>query len=134
MKLLLLFACLLVPRFARSQSPQDLLKHYEEQARAASSFKAFSSEQGRELYFKRNVKANSEQMSCASCHTENPKGIGKTKVGKAIEPLAPSANRKRFTELAKAEKWFKRNCKDVFERECTIQEKGDFLAYMMSIK
>ncbi|TBR21868.1 MAG: DUF1924 domain-containing protein, partial [Candidatus Nitrosotenuis sp.] len=28
------------------------------------------------------------------------------------------------------EKWFKRNCKETLERECTPQEKGDFLAYL----
>ncbi|MEA3244387.1 MAG: DUF1924 domain-containing protein, partial [Pseudomonadota bacterium] len=30
----------------------------------------------------------------------------------------------------KIEKWFKRNCKWTLGRECTAQEKADFLAYI----
>ena len=44
-------------------------------------------------------------VSCASCHTDNPKQAGRTRVGKPIEPLAPSANRERFTDAAKVEKY-----------------------------
>ena len=47
--------------------------------------------------------------------------------GKAIEPLAPSANPKRLTDPEHIEKWFLRNCKWTLGRECTPQEKGDFL-------
>jgi hypothetical protein len=35
---------------------------------------------------------------------------------------------------AKVEKWFKRNCKDVLDRECTVQEKADFVAFLISVK
>jgi hypothetical protein len=48
--------------------------------------------------------------------------------------MAPSANPQRFTDAAKVEKWFKRNCNDVLRRSCTAEEKGDFIAYMLSIK
>ena len=60
--------------------------------------------------------------------------IGKTRAHKSIEPLAPVANRERLTDPAKVEKWFKRNCKDVLARECTAQEKADFLAFLISVK
>jgi hypothetical protein len=53
---------------------------------------------------------------------------------KAIEPLAPAANAKRFTDSAKAEKWFRRNCKDVLARECTAAEKADVLAWLISVR
>jgi hypothetical protein len=46
--------------------------------------------------------------------------------------MAPSANKERFTDVKKIEKWFKRNCNDVLARECTAQEKGDFLKYLLS--
>lgn len=60
--------------------------------------------------------------------------MGKHSVtGKPIDPLAPAANPERFTNPAKVEKWFKRNCKDVLKRECTPQEKGDVLTYLLSI-
>jgi hypothetical protein len=47
--------------------------------------------------------------------------------------MAPSVNPARFTNTSKVEKWFKRNCKDVLNRECTAQEKGDVITYLMSL-
>ena len=38
----------------------------------------------------------SGDKQCASCHTDDPKQVGKTKVGKRIEPMAPIANRNNF--------------------------------------
>lgn len=35
---------------------------------------------------------------------------------KVIEPLAPAFNLQRFSDLAKADKWFRRNCKDLLVR------------------
>ncbi|MEP7329918.1 MAG: DUF1924 domain-containing protein, partial [Betaproteobacteria bacterium] len=79
--------------------------------------------------------AHGGEWSCASCHTANPLAPGKhAKTGKAIAALAPAANPERFTSLATAEKWFKRNCNDVIGRECTAQEKGDVLAYLTQLK
>ena len=54
--------------------------------------------------------------------------------GKIIQPMAPAANPMRFTDVAKTQKWFKRNCKDVVGRECTAQEKGDVLTWLISLK
>ncbi len=69
--------------------------------------------------------------SCASCHTDNLKSSGKhARTGKAIDPMAPSVNAERLTEVKKIEKWFVRNCKWTMGRECTAQEKGDFLSYL----
>ncbi|MCI0508274.1 MAG: DUF1924 domain-containing protein [Gammaproteobacteria bacterium] len=71
--------------------------------------------------------------SCASCHTENLRAAGKhVRTNKAIEPLAPSINRERLTDANKIEKWFKRNCKWTFGRECSAQEKSDFLSYILT--
>lgn len=98
---------------------------------ANASFAEFSAVRG-ESFFK--TKHGSE-WSCASCHTENPAALGKhAKTSKDIQPLAPSANAERFTDEAKVAKWFKRNCKDVLDRVCTPQEKGDVLAYLMTVK
>lgn len=72
-----------------------------------------------------------QPRSCASCHTDNLKAGGKhARTGKPIEPLAPSVNPQRLTEAREIEKWFGRNCKWTLGRECTAQEKGDFLSYM----
>jgi hypothetical protein len=71
--------------------------------------------------------------SCASCHTEDLRSPGKhIRTNKPIEPLAPSVNRERLTDAKKIEKWFTRNCKWTFGRECTPQEKSDFLSYILT--
>jgi hypothetical protein len=48
--------------------------------------------------------------------------------------MAPAANAERFTDTAKVEKWFKRNCNDVLDRACTPQEKGDVITYLLTVK
>ena len=63
----------------------------------------------------------------------NPRGAGRTLTGKDIEAVAASATPKRYTDPAKVEKWFKRNCNEVLGRACTVQEKGDWLSYMLSL-
>jgi hypothetical protein len=54
--------------------------------------------------------------------------------GKPILALAPSANPQRFTDRAKVDKWFRRNCRDVLGRECTPTEKGDLLTWLLSVR
>jgi len=73
--------------------------------------------------------------SCASCHTAKPTVDGKhASTGKAIRPMAPAANAERFTDAAKTEKWFRRNCNDVVGRECTAGEKADVIAWLLTVK
>ncbi len=74
------------------------------------------------------------EWSCASCHGMPPTSPGRhASTGKGIEPLAPSVNPVRFTDTAKADKWFRRNCNDVLSRECTAAEKADVLAYLLGL-
>lgn len=75
------------------------------------------------------------EWSCASCHGAVPTQAGRhAATGKPIGPLAPAFNPERFTDAQKAEKWFRRNCKDVLSRECTAAEKSDVIAWLMSLK
>lgn len=75
------------------------------------------------------------EWSCASCHGQPPTAEGKhANTGKAIAPLAPAFNAKAFTDTAKVDKWFRRNCKDVLARECSAAEKSDVLAYLNHLK
>ena len=68
-------------------------------------------------------------------HTTSPTGEGKhAATGKTIGPLAPAFNPERFTDNAKVEKWFRRNCNDVVSRECTAAEKADVLAWLQTLK
>ena len=76
-----------------------------------------------------------KEWSCSTCHTKQPTAEGThASTRKAITPLAPSANAKRFTDSAKTEKWFRRNCNDVLGRECTVAEKADVLAWLIGLK
>jgi mono/diheme cytochrome c family protein len=75
------------------------------------------------------------EWSCASCHGQPPTQDSQhASTGKKITALAPAFNTERFTDSAKVDKWFKRNCKDVLSRECTALEKADVLAYLMGLK
>jgi len=75
------------------------------------------------------------EWSCASCHGNPPTASGRhASTGKAIDPMAPAVNPRAFTDTAKVDKWFRRNCKDVLQRECTAAEKADVLAYVTALK
>lgn len=72
--------------------------------------------------------------SCASCHGNPPTAAARhASTGKAITPLAPAFNPERFTDTAKADKWFRRNCNDVLKRECSAGEKADMLAWLLQL-
>lgn len=125
MKFLLIVLSLSFCAGAQATTPQDLLKTYESQSGKASISKG-------EQFF--NAK-HGKEWSCASCHENPPNHDTKHIVtGKVIKPLAPSANPVRFTDDAKVDKWFKRNCNDVLGRDCSAQEKADVLAWLMSVK
>ena len=115
----------LVAAVAQAATPAELLAGYAGAAGspgvAARGQQFFNATHGRE-------------WSCASCHGTTPTAGGKhASTGKAIEPLAPAVNARRFTDTAKAEKWFKRNCNDVAGRECTAGEKADLLAWLITL-
>jgi mono/diheme cytochrome c family protein len=123
---------MLLSSHASADSPQSFMARYAQAAGVAVT--ALSPARGEALYRGEHPGKNGAMQSCASCHTANPKQAGKTRVGKRIEPLAPVANPQRFTDAAKVEKWFRRNCTDVLSRECSAQEKGDFVAWLNQIK
>jgi len=121
-----------VASLARAETPADFLRSFEAAARQdAAGFAGFSAQRG-EAFFK---STHGREWSCASCHTQNPAVDGRhAKTDKPIAPLAPAANAERFARPDKVEKWLKRNCNDVLGRACTPLEKGDVLAYLMSLK
>lgn len=117
---------------AAADTPGSFMARYAQQAGVAVT--ALSPSRGEAFYRSEHPGRDGTAKSCASCHTANPKQAGRTRVGKRIEPLAPAANPERFTDAAKVEKWFRRNCKDVLQRECSAQEKGDFIAWLNQLK
>jgi mono/diheme cytochrome c family protein len=71
---------------------------------------------------------------CAACHGPDLTQAGRhQRTKKPIEPMAASVNGKRYTDLKEVEKWFTRNCKWTWGRECTAQEKGDLLEYLKQL-
>ncbi|HQR22524.1 MAG TPA: DUF1924 domain-containing protein [Burkholderiaceae bacterium] len=117
---------------AAMSAPADYLQSLQTAARAADpAFTAFSAQRGQAWF---NAPHGSD-WSCSTCHTDNPLATGKhATTGRSIAPLAPAANPDRLTDVAKIEKWFKRNCNDVVGRACTPLEKGDVIAYLTSLK
>lgn len=122
----LLAASLHGPAWGADTTPAEQLNHWSAQAGAPGNV-----DKGRVFF---NAKHGGE-WSCASCHGTPPTKEGKhANTGKSIAPLAPAFNPKAFTETAKVDKWFRRNCKDVLSRECSAAEKADVLAYLNSLK
>ena len=104
-------------------TPHELLNGYEAKsakAEPARGEKFFNAKHGKE-------------WSCASCHEAPPNHDTKHIVtGKVIKALSPNSHQARFSDPAKVEKWFKRNCNEVLGRECTALEKGDWLTFVSS--
>ena len=92
-----------------------------------------SAARGEAFFTARHSGGKPDTPSCTTCHSTNLKGMGQTRAGKPIEPMAHSVNPSRFTDTDKVAKWFRRNCKSVVGRECTAGEKADILAYLASI-
>lgn len=107
---------------------EDLLARYGVAAKAAG----FSAARGQTLHTQSFSGGKPDTPSCTACHGKDPRGAGRTRTGKTIEPLALSVTPARYADPAKVEKWFKRNCTEVLGRECTAQEKGDWLSFVLS--
>ncbi|PHP69029.1 nitrate reductase [Zhengella mangrovi] len=92
-----------------------------------------SADRGKAFFNATHAGGKPDTPTCTTCHTANPKAAGKTRAGKAIEPMAVSANPNRFTDPAFVEKWFGRNCNSVLGRDCTTREKGDVITWLSNL-
>lgn len=115
-----------------AMTSSEYLQSLEAAARVADpEFKAFSASRGQQWFNSRH----GTDWSCSTCHTGDPLSTGRhATTGRQIAPLAPAANPARLVDVARMEKWFKRNCNDVLGRACSAAEKGDVLAYLTSLK
>ncbi|MBK1663438.1 hypothetical protein CKO38_01540 [Rhodospirillum rubrum] len=120
-------------RPALAGEPQDaVLAVLAERARAADgAFAGFDGRRGEALY--RALQTNDPEMtSCAACHGADPRAAGRhVKSGRAIDPVAVSANPERFDDIAKVDKRFTRDCKAVLGRACTALEQGDYARFLI---
>lgn len=130
----LFLATLALPLTSLAAPRDEILAQYAASAKAASpAFSGFSTTRGEKLHVTKFASGKADTPACTSCHADNPRSTGRTPAGKSIEAVAVSVTPTRYTDAAKVEKWFKRNCNDVLGRECTPLEKGDWLSYMISL-
>ncbi|NOQ90691.1 MAG: DUF1924 domain-containing protein [Gammaproteobacteria bacterium] len=125
--LLITTGLLLAQSASASPAVDTLLKVYSDAGAGP-----FSAEAGQRMWTEtyNNAKTPVERR-CSSCHSNNLSNEGEhVKTKKLIKPMTPSVNAKRLSDTKKIEKWFKRNCKWTLGRECSAQEKGDFLLYI----
>ena len=114
------------PTWAADTTAVQQLSYWSAQAGSAGN-----ADKGKTFFSSRH----GGEWSCASCHGTPPTTQGKhASTGKSIAPLAPAFNPKAFTDTAKVDKWFRRNCNDVVARECSATEKADVLAYLNALK
>jgi len=134
MRTLPLLGLLLVSLASHAETPQQIRQAYAVEASVAQPAFAPSAKRG-EAFFRQRFTNNDKMPACTSCHTDSPLKTGEHVVtGKAIRPLAVATNSERFSDPAKVEKWFGRNCKEVVGRACTPAEKADFVAYMSEVR
>jgi hypothetical protein len=137
--------------------PEAFLEQYARQAKAADpGFAGFSAERGAAFYLRSHQVDEMGSVSCASCHQPDPRKAagahhdqipcrachvvfsrqpeGQRPTRRELRALAPSANPERFTNEWRTEYWFGYNCKLLLGRECTAQEKGDLITWLLSIK
>lgn len=131
MKTLLTLIALALAQNALAQTPAEFVAGYSAEAGAG-----FGADAGRgQAFAQRNWSVSAKLASCTACHTDNPRNPGRHAVtGKAIQPLSPAVNPERFSDPAKVEKWFKRNCKEVVGRACTAAEKADFIQFVIGAR
>lgn len=120
---ILIFTVTLMAAIAASaaQPPIEQLDSYRQQG-----VERADAARGKQLWY-----ASVDERSCTLCHGQNPAAVGKhARTGKEIAPMAPSVNPERYQSSKKIEKWFLRNCKWTFGRECNAQEKADILTWL----
>ncbi|MBS1130369.1 MAG: hypothetical protein H6R16_1371 [Proteobacteria bacterium] len=134
MKAMTAAALLLASLTCHAETPQQVRQTYVTEALSQQSGFAPSAKRG-EALFRQRFAINDKMPGCTSCHTDNPLQAGQHAVtGKSVRPLAVAANPERFSDPAKVEKWFGRNCKEVVGRACTPAEKADFVTYMSEVR
>lgn len=130
MKLRFLLPLLALTSVAWADTPASLMAGYAQEAARSQPGFAPSADRGRQFFLSWR-KVSEKMPACATCHTENPKASGSHAITfKTIAPLSPLANPERFSDSAKVEKWFRRNCTEVVGRECTAAEKADFIQFL----
>jgi len=134
--LLSLFSFTSISAQADVAGAEEAARNYGASAKKLNPKSTLSAKAGRAFYTKKVVdRFNSKDVSCSSCHTDNPASEGKHKeTGKPIQPLAPSVNPERFSDASKTERNFSKHCRDLYKKDCSDQDKGDYVTYLLTVK
>ena len=119
-----LWLCLiLITAVSANPNPLKIIEVYQQQGASRTD-----ANRGKQLW-----EMDTEGRRCTSCHGDSPSNNGShIKTKKLIKPMALSVNPERYQDDKKIEKWFLRNCKWTFGRECNVQEKADILTWLSS--
>jgi len=140
-KIILTTALLLSPVLAHAGAAGSAIPTMMDKYKAEGASN-FSAAAGKKMWSQEFVSEDGDKRSCATCHGTDLTKAGKhKKTEKIIAAMAPSVpfvmvedkDLPRYSDVDKIEKWFKRNCKWTYGRECTAQEKGDFLTYFKDL-
>jgi len=133
MKVFIVTIILSLSVFAQSSVVNNYLKTLNlEVLKEEPGFKEFDGKRGEVIFTSKHIGKKGKEISCVSCHGNDLSKKGENFfTGKVIEPLSPSANVERLSNLKNIKKWLRRNFEDVYNREGTAKEKGDVLTYIM---
>lgn len=114
------------------KSAQKLADKYTAIAKNIDPKATPSAEEGKAFY-NHKILVKGKQVSCSSCHTDNPVNPGKhIATGKTIKPLSPTANPERFTDIDKVETNFVKHCQDILGKDCKAIEKANYITYLIA--
>lgn len=76
------------------------------------------------------------KIPCRACHViDDAEHVDPENAKKReIDAFAPVANQRSFTDPELVERWFRLNCNYVLKRSCTAVEKGNLLAWLLSLQ
>jgi mono/diheme cytochrome c family protein len=127
--LALLLAVPAVPLCAAGADPVAVTGLLDQYRKAGAA--DFDAAWAKDAWTKEFPAEGGKTRSCITCHGSDLTKPGRhAKTGKVIDPMARSVNPDRYTDMAKIEKWFKRNCEWAWGRLCTPREKGSFLLFL----
>ncbi|NCO02091.1 MAG: DUF1924 domain-containing protein [Epsilonproteobacteria bacterium] len=113
---------------------QEYMNTLKAEAKQESqNFTGFDYARGEKIFTTEAIGKKGKLISCVSCHTNDLSKSGMNEhTNKVIEPLSPTTNPQRLTDVKEVTKWLRRNFKDVYNREGTATEKGDVLTYILN--
>ena len=141
LKIMLLLGFSVVPLLAQADAVSDSMASYAAKGAVDASASSGESMWTKTIPFTDRKGISHSDRTCSTCHNADITKTGKhKKTGKSIAPMALSVpfvavdekSIPRYSSAKKIRKWFKRNCKWTYGRECTAQEKSNILSFLVS--